>query len=100
PRPLSTTPIPYTTLFRSGILLDDTHGHAAMLEFRDSPQHDAPQQRLQPGPGGPAGAYQPMYWPPFAARLAPVIQAASSGRKNARSEEHTSELQSREKLVC
>jgi hypothetical protein len=27
--------------------------------------------------------YQPMYWPPLADRLAPVIQAASSGMKNA-----------------
>ena len=29
------------------------------------------------------GRYQPMYWPPLADRLAPVIQPASSGRKNA-----------------
>ena len=28
-------------------------------------------------------AYQPMYWPPFADRFAPVIQAASSGMKKA-----------------
>jgi hypothetical protein len=26
--------------------------------------------------------YQPMYWPPLADRLAPVIQLASSGMKN------------------
>lgn len=30
-----------------------------------------------------AAAYQPMYCPPLADRLAPVIQLASSGMKNA-----------------
>ncbi len=31
----------------------------------------------------PAQVHQPMYWPPFADRFAPVIQLASSGMKNA-----------------
>ena len=35
------------------------------------------------GRGSAAAAYQPMYWPPFADRFAPVIQLASSGMKKA-----------------
>jgi hypothetical protein len=31
----------------------------------------------------PRPDYQPMYWPPLADRLAPVIQLASSGMKKA-----------------
>ena len=47
-----------------------------------SPEHGAAQHGLQVG-AIRADCYQPMYWPPLAERLAPVIQAASSGMKKA-----------------
>src|SRR3712207_8712424 len=92
-RPPRSTLFPYTTLFRAGRALW------------------AP--RREPGDGGPAGRPSPLNWG-FAAvlALAFVVFAASGVAEplnvrpypvaavNFRSEEHTSELQSRQYLVC
>src|SRR5436309_11732455 len=70
-RPPRSTLFPYTTLFRS------RHGEflSASTEFAV----DAPRRPRQPGD---------------------QVAASKRGRRGARSEEHTSELQSRENLVC
>src|SRR5690606_41335941 len=76
PPPRSTL-FPYTTLFRSQAqaqLLQDPWFARAALQLRN------PNEQAHPPPGGPPGPR-------------PV-----AGRD--RSEEHTSELQSRENLVC
>src|SRR3712207_7751212 len=83
-RPPRSTLFPYTTLFRSeGVGGDALRDHARLLGFR------APL--LQPGgPGGHAGSDFGLGDPALA--RAPVA--------GTRSEEHTSELQSRQYLVC
>src|SRR3712207_8434809 len=78
-RPPRSTLFPYTTLFRSRL---DLHGIAVHAEVPDCGRRGAPLGRgqlegEQPGPGGGPSRV-----------LAP------------RSEEHTSELQSRQYLVC
>src|SRR3712207_8507151 len=87
-RPPRSTPCPYTTLFRSS---PSAHATAD----RRTPDHAARAEQLnqasaRPPPHRPAAASPP----PGRAALEPV-----SG-KTRRSEEHTSELQSRQYLVC
>src|SRR3712207_7340341 len=79
-RPPRSTLFPYTTLFRSGLDRDD---HVALIEqwvevgwLED---RDPGDLGLREGGGGRAGG---------------------QGGGNGRSEEHTSELQSRQYLVC
>src|SRR3712207_6922206 len=78
-RPPRSTLFPYTTLFRSA-----RHAEAGLQK-----DHVERPRRTQEGPGGsrPAG---------------PFFSAVNSecGTKGKRSEEHTSELQSRQYLVC
>src|SRR5690606_39435495 len=98
--PPHTTPLPYTTLFRSG-QPPLFHTHVAGLPSRFAPLgqpasrctacwlHRKPHTAVcrtpaRPGPSAP----QPGPGPGRVARLL------------SRSEEHTSELQSRENLVC
>src|SRR2546422_6882866 len=76
-RPPRSTLLPYTTLFRSG------------GEFRASPQRAV---RNEPTPA-PAN-------PPSATRILHSRARRAAAGEDARSEEHTSELQSRLHLVC
>src|SRR3712207_7785924 len=78
-RPPRSTLFPYTTLFRSwGI------GRATVYRHR-RPAPEVPRRR--PGPAGPMPD----------AELVAAIREVLAG---SRSEEHTSELQSRQYLVC
>src|SRR3712207_6976262 len=77
-RPPRSTLFPYTTLFRS----DPGQGPARIPGAEPAalrPRHDVPRQRLPRGEGGRLRAHR---------------------QGGARSEEHTSELQSRQYLVC
>src|SRR5690606_41008394 len=90
PRPLISTPFPYTTLFRS--IYAPMDGTVVSIEARQGQTLNANQMA------------------PTLMRIADLstmtVQAQVSEadisklRKNMRSEEHTSELQSRENLVC
>src|SRR3712207_7050756 len=87
-RPPRSTLFPYTTLFRSRERLGDA---GALL------------RRLEPAPRPPHLAGPPRPERP----LGSVVQGCSQGRvarcfqrAHPRSEEHTSELQSRQYLVC
>src|SRR5690606_41317988 len=83
PRPRSAPLFPYTTLFRSGLVRRALLGH----ELVESVCH-------VPGSWPPA----PGRGPRHAARCR--RGGGSSPDRRPRSEEHTSELQSRENLVC
>src|SRR3712207_8642161 len=80
-RPPRSTLFPYTTLFRSR-LDEDVHGEAARRQARLSPLDRRPAGRVL--------------------RLAAAGRGRPLGRLlgRGRSEEHTSELQSRQSLVC
>src|SRR3712207_7336156 len=75
-RPPRSTLFPYTTLFRSG-------GDAALRLVHVADPGQA--ERLHPGPGAAVGV---------------VVHDQHPGGGRVRSEEHTSELQSRQYLVC
>src|SRR3712207_7169503 len=83
-RPPRSTLFPYTTLFRSGKPFPDREDHG-----------DRDPLRLRRGarPAGPAAAGRE-------AEAGPVVRADARRPRAARSEEHTSELQSRQYLVC
>src|SRR3712207_8341294 len=85
-RPPRSTLFPYTTLFRS------SGGHAAR---RRLPERRAEPHR-QPGDSGLRAAGRGR----AAAPRAPARGGADVSRLHLRSEEHTSELQSRQYLVC
>src|SRR3712207_9089832 len=78
-RPPRSTLFPYTTLFRSH-----------------------PDLRPEPGPQlvTRRGGGEPYVLPAAHAQVAPVATPARRLREQLRSEEHTSELQSRQYLVC
>src|SRR5690606_41657029 len=86
-RPPRPSPFPYTTLFRSraALHLDGRPRLEGLLEARVAIGHD--EQR-----GGQAAALQ------IGQQAAPRRRGFGGGEL--RSEEHTSELQSRENLVC
>src|SRR5690554_8031776 len=96
--PPRSTLFPYTTLFRSSVLLDD--------DVADALEAEAPQRVtlvLLAADGGPGlGHLEPGHQAPAfaAAAAAPASRARSSAAGVTRSEEHTSELQSRPHLVC
>src|SRR3712207_8599347 len=77
-RPPRSTLFPYTTLFRSP---DVRRRRDAVLRVR--PRPDARDAR-----------------PPSGRKAAPAAGPAVEARSGGRSEEHTSELQSRQYLVC
>src|SRR5690606_39907998 len=86
-RPPCTTLFPYTTLFRS-------KPPATALASSDLPQPCTPSSSMPLGGSSPGGASPPVN----------TCRRCSTQRLRrrapARSEEHTSELQSRENLVC
>src|SRR5256885_5497951 len=82
-RPPRSTLFPYTTLFRSGSGTGATPGFGSPVEIDG---HDTAPGAVQRDTGR---------WPALA-----VGPAATDGRINIRSEEHTSELQSPCNLVC
>src|SRR5690606_41630681 len=88
---------PYTTLFRSGSWDQGLEGEAWMLDgsrsvFGPEPWSDALAVRLQ--------AFDIHPTAPLWGRGELRSEAAAAALEKARSEEHTSELQSRENLVC
>src|SRR5690606_42161763 len=89
-RPPTSTLFPYTTLFRSaftgyahngGVTMGDLHPHGC----RQAEAHGAETSRVNPA----ARLIEPV-----------VLRGEHLMLTNIRSEEHTSELQSRENLVC
>src|SRR5690606_41968975 len=88
--PPSSTPFPYTTLFRSW---RSRAGRTARHWRQDRQGPGAAK-----GEGG-HGAWAGMCWPQRRKSIGGHCRAAA-GRLASRSEEHTSELQSRENLVC
>src|SRR5690606_42115561 len=86
PPPPSATPVPYTTLYRS------TSGRpwGSASAGRRGARAEATARRASRGPRRAAAG---------CAGLA-VLRAACGDHPGKRSEEHTSELQSRENLVC
>src|SRR5690606_42015649 len=79
-RPPSSTLFPYTTLFRS--------------EHDTSPKRRKAQRSPLPGSSKSELA------PPLLVQALVTCQTTHQGSYSGRSEEHTSELQSRENLVC
>src|SRR5690606_41720990 len=89
-RPPRSTLFPYTTLFRSS-----DRGALRPGRLRRRRRRAGPPARLA-GDGRGDLRRMPLLRPPL--RVAGRLRGA--GRRTPRSEEHTSELQSREKLVC
>src|SRR5687768_18000417 len=83
-RPPRSTLFPYTTLFRSG------------SEIRGSKATAACSTAVRPSGRRPSSGHSTRPWAFSAARDGPT----TSGNGASRSEEHTSELQSRLHLVC
>src|SRR3712207_6848631 len=79
-RPPRSTLFPYTTLFRSRIFVNVQNLFDTRLQVRDET-------------GAVPLSYQPDY-------LDPLGRTVRIGIRKLRSEEHTSELQSRQYLVC
>src|SRR3712207_8659390 len=77
-RPPRSTLFPYTTLFRSDALALDSDGHGVLVELRAQHPREAAQEAM----------------------LAGLLRRIGEGGDVFRSEEHTSELQSRQYLVC
>src|SRR5690606_41230279 len=95
PHPPRLTLFPYTTLFRSKEL-GGLHSQSLVLQFFGSPVRDA-----QPQPKRPVGRNLSLDCRARPFNRLPVIRPAHARMHvQARSEEHTSELQSRENLVC
>src|SRR3712207_7417674 len=85
-RPPRSTLFPYTTLFRSRFVHDD--------HSRADPLHRPPDPTPQTG-------LHRHTWPPIGqGYVLPVPQYPHPMASGVRSEEHTSELQSRQYLVC
>src|SRR3712207_7067147 len=89
-RPPRSTLFPYTTLFRSdvlGDLVDEDHG-------------DRDEQQQDPGPAPVGRASTVRHTRPLFAVGGGAASGAPQVACSSRSEEHTSELQSRQYLVC
>src|SRR3712207_7238811 len=92
-RPPRSTLFPYTTLFRSG-LAGDVDRRPLRVGARGAGARVAGDLRTTHGDGEPVAAEEPLL------RLRPDVEGHPHGRAPGRSEEHTSELQSRQYLVC
>src|SRR5690606_41973110 len=88
PPPPRSTLFPYTTLFRS----NDQNFLALLRLVRSAVGNDVPISAAIPPDWSPIGVNIPV--PPL------IVPGTVWDREYKRSEEHTSELQSREKLVC
>src|SRR3712207_7434111 len=91
-RPPRSTLFPYTTLFRS----HHAHVRLPLDDAREQPPDDrrvVDEHHLDRCLGG-------SHWTPISASLCPMISASNGFMMYSRSEEHTSELQSRQYLVC
>src|SRR5690349_23762533 len=84
-RPPRSTLFPYTTLFRSGAERGDP---GRVVEGGEDEEADEPDGEEE------------LDGPPVELPLAPEQAAEDEGGAGVRSEEHTSELQSRRDLVC
>src|SRR3712207_7788014 len=94
-RPPRSTLFPYTTLFRSvGVLLD-----GQQLQPGAGPEHRREDRRRLPGERLLGDLQHPHVLPGELGGAAEVVGAGFAAAA-ARSEEHTSELQSRQYLVC
>src|SRR5699024_12675098 len=80
--PLTSTLFPYTTLFRSNIVLDPGHGG------------------YDPGSTALNGVFEKQLTMDMAKAIGNALEAKGATVLYTRSEEHTSELQSRFDLVC
>src|SRR2546422_7130346 len=87
-RPPRSTLFPYTTLFRSLLHVRDAEGSHVHL-----------RERIAVGLGGLRDVARP-YRPPASGLVLDQDRLAQVFRRDLRSEEHTSELQSRLHLVC
>src|SRR3712207_8286152 len=87
-RPPRSTLFPYTTLFRS------------RFDSRRPRARDAEQPRARIGLAGVGGARDRALVPRRACLTSASTLARTGRRGTGRSEEHTSELQSRQYLVC
>src|SRR3712207_7479656 len=83
-RPPRSTLFPYTTLFRSGRVGGVVRRGGKGSQSRPSPSRNSPSIRRRTARD----------------RSVPTTPAQPSHRRTGRSEEHTSELQSRQYLVC
>src|SRR3712207_7381106 len=92
-RPPRSTLFPYTTLFRS-ILMRGAYAHGRL---RSSPLVGALRSLGLPAAARHGGGLRGARPPPLACRRARPLPVR---RARLRSEEHTSELQSRQYLVC
>src|SRR3712207_6874575 len=88
-RPPRSTLFPYTTLFRS-------------LQFLKGSRNELPAHVILPEPMGPTGGNMPHGQDGgfLGKNYDPFVLGADPSKPNFRSEEHTSELQSRQYLVC
>src|SRR5690606_41692748 len=89
--PPTPTLFPYTTLFRSGKTGQDREDRIA----REPDRRGRQRRPLHPRPAGHRRAAQRAIHP-----VRPPIEPVRDRAATHRSEEHTSELQSRENLVC
>src|SRR3712207_9159005 len=97
-RPPRSTLFPYTTLFRSAATAVAHPRHVAVVAVEGDRPADAVQQRVGVAVGvvGGADAVVAVADP----RDRRVVRPEGGARQQERSEEHTSELQSRQYLVC
>src|SRR5690606_39469809 len=91
--PLSSTLFPYTTLFRSR-RQNSSIIHRVCVNLTPAPQTSPPPSEFSPR-RPPASIHTIR-----AARVLALLPPLHTSDENPRSEEHTSELQSRENLVC
>src|SRR5690606_39871298 len=96
PRPATSTPFPYTPLFRSRPRRTIASWNKAIAGILTD--QDARRSRVLASFSLRSGAQVPTYV--HCACGAPSPSARAVGLRALRSEEHTSELQSRENLVC
>src|SRR3712207_8558909 len=94
-RPPRSTLFPYTTLFRSQLLLDLAGGLLQGLT-----KADVPGRRGVEAPGKDVLAERPLLEQQLRTGWARACHPAEERQVPVRSEEHTSELQSRQYLVC
>src|SRR5690606_42040446 len=93
-RPPSPTPLPYTTLFRSGPSLDRLRATGDYRRFTRDALAAAPKAEI-------VYLHHEIVLAADRAGYDMIGAIHDAGRRvDARSEEHTSELQSRENLVC